>query len=175
MPQSRHTTRRGARLRGFQLRGRVSRGFTLIEVMIALAIVVALTAIAMPLVRKSGPESRIMEAADRVRMAVARARERSARDGSIWEVRVSQDSRAQWDVKASAMAPLADAEKGEKSPADGSADDARWLLITPDGGTIELRELLLSADSGRSLKITAGPMGGRLTTSWIDAPRETEP
>lgn len=145
------------------------RGFTLIEVMIALAIVVALVGVAMPMIRAGGPEARLESTASRIREMVSHARERSMRSGTPWIVNVGKDAAGAWTVKAS---PLHDDEpEAEEEPA-AIADD--WLLLMPDGSSVELHELTLTTDRSRALKVRASRATSAISTQWIEAPAPSE-
>lgn len=136
--------------------------FTLIEILIAIAIVAALVSLAIPVLRARGPEARLRETSERIRHAVAQARDRSQRDAGIWQVRVVAVGPREWKVAASRFEAPDNDQESSASPEDPDL----WMLLLPDGGAVVVRELRLSADKGRTLRLEASPITGEVTTSW---------
>ena len=148
------------------------RGFTLIEIMIALAIVVAMVALATPMLRRGGPESLLLEDAERIRLVVARAREKSTREGALWQVRVTPDEREGWRATSERVVEPTD-ESTTKSPE--STDDGAWVLILPDGGAVELQPLEITVKGARSLRLLVSELTAATSTQWVEPAKEQRP
>lgn len=148
------------------------RGFTLIEIMIALAIVVAMVALATPMVRRGGPESRLLEDAERIRLVVARAREKSAREGAMWQVRVTHDQRGGWRGIAE---PVAESQPESTTETPESGEVEAWALILPDGSAVELQPLEISIEGTRPLRLRISELTAATTTEWVEPEKERQP
>lgn len=146
-------------------------GFTLIEILIALAIAVSLAAIAYPIIKRPGAEDKLLQDAERIRLVVERAKERSLRDGQPRSISITRSPDTRWSASVATVST--DAEPA--SPADGSSDPAEstWAILLPDGTAVERLPLRLTADRSRDLTLRISPLTAETTWEW--APAATEP
>jgi len=146
-------------------------GFTLIEVLIALAIALLLAALALPVIKRPGPEDRLVQDAEHIRLVVERAKERSLRDGQPRSISITRSTDARWSAAATALST--DTETA--SSIDDSPDlaESTWALLLPDGTAVERSPFRLTADRSRDLTLRISPLTAETTWEW--APPATEP
>ena len=140
----------------------MARAFTLVELMVAIAVLIVIAALALPSMESLSEASRFRSACDQLSSAASVCRAEAKRTGKPVAVvaTMNQDGR-----QAIVSVPLGDAATlGENSEIEV---DSRVLMVMPPGIAIRAKESVAADRSDRSISVAVDEQDAGTTQSLI--------
>jgi len=163
------------------------QGFTLLEILLVMAILVILTAVSLPSLQSMYGDTRVRGAGDEVRNAWAEARSRSIDSGMPYrfavnggsQYRVAPDTAEFWDGASAAS----DTDDGRAmigslpkninfAPSDSADDSSGWrtvVVFLPDGTCRNDALIVIETDGSPALYVRARALTGIVS---VKTPRQ---